>query len=651
MNNEKILKHFQYISFDIFDTLIKRSVSVPTDIFGLMEQQYNQSAGIKSNFAEKRIRANQVCESRNGGQSACLADIYNELREDFGLYTDWLMELEIQMEIDGCRPNATVVDFFRKCVAEGKTVVLISDMYLPIAVIAQMLKRCDIQGYKKIYVSCEEEARKRDGRLFHKVIDELNIKPSQLLHIGDSWKSDFIQAICAGAHANHVKNDQKELSKIPKNITPNNVLHYRTLSACIRNCSHSMNEYEKQGCEMFGPLLLGFTQWLKERLKHNGITEVFFLTRDGYTMKRAFDCLATSEFNTYYINSSRRAFTVPLYWKASSLDEILSSRHFSKNGKMSVRSFLDLIGLEPEQYKNRAYEYGLNMDYVYVGRQFTDNSSVISFFNSVKGDMVINSRQEYEALLAYLQPYGIHGRIAVVDVGYQGTIQYALEKILAEAKIEASVKGFYVGLSPKSVFVQKGEIEAEGYLCDIGKNEEMYSIVSNVAGIIESLFCETCGSTKRFVMWQGKGVPECSQCIYDSENGRLVDESSIIADYQNGAQKLIEYYHEVYPNGIPDIEPEVSVSRLARMGLSPTLKEAKLWGDFRIDKFIQTGNQYLARPRNVWVYLLHPVQLKRDIITSWNIGLFRRLFILPLPYDKLLDLLRNIYLKKTKRSL
>ena len=399
---------------------------------------------------------------------------------------------------------------------------------------------------------------------------------------------------------------------------------------------------------MFGPLLLGYTQWLVNRLRQEGITEVFFLARDGYTMKKAFDCLAPNEFNTYYIHSSRRAYSVPLYWKASSLEEILTSRHFRKNSRITIRGFLDLIGLEPDQYKERATECGLSMDDVYVGRKFTENSSVIRFFYSVKEDMVINSQQEYEALLAYLRPYGIHGRIAIADVGYQGTIQYALEKILAEAKTDVSVKGFYVGISPESVFVKKGDIEAEGYISGIGKNEELYSVVSKLSGIMESLFCETCGSTKRFVLRQGKGVPECSECIFDSDQDRLVNESSIIADYQNGAQKLVEYYHEVYANGILNISPEVAVSRLARMVLSPTLKEANLWGDFRIDKFIGYGNQYLAKPGSRWSYLFHPSQLKNEIISSWGIGLLKRLFLLPLPYDKLLDSLRNIYLKWIK---
>lgn len=639
-------KRYQYISFDVFDTLIKRSVAVPSDIFRLMEQ-WCIRRGLAPNFLKKRMQANLDSEKKVGGCPVSLAEIYNELKSEYGTYVEELMNLEIQMEMDGCRPNTEAAALFRQCIDIGKTVVLISDMYLPADIITKMLNKCGISGYKKLYVSCELGCRKRDGSLYQKVLLELGIQPSQLLHFGDSWHNDILKAYANGIHACHIKNDQKVLMKVPRGIPEESSFTYRTLSACIRNSSTGLTEYEQQGCALFGPLLVGFVQWLAERLKEDKITDVFFLARDGYTLKRAFDSLEPTGFCTHYIYTSRRAFTVPLYWKTSSLEEIIALRNYGANSRITLRAFLKAVGLEPEQYKKHAAEYGLDLDRVYTSEHFMGDVNINSFYASVvEGDIKVNSRQEYEALLAYLRPFKLHGHIAVVDVGYQGTIQNALVRILAEEKINASVKGYYVGLCPSSSFVLNSEIDAEGYLYDVGKNENGFSRISQFANILETLFCEPCGSLKRFVTQNGRGVPEFSESEFAGKAGQLVDELSIITGYQDGAQKFVEYFREVFPRGIGNIEPDVAIFRMARMGLSPTLREAKLWGDIRRDKPIENGTRYIARPRSYWIYLRHPEQFKEDIYSSWRIGFLKRLLLLHLPYEKIYNKLKGTYIQQ-----
>lgn len=640
---KECFQYYQYVSFDVFDTLIKRSVAIPSDVFYLMERQFDRRLGNVSHFAEKRMQAELSCERKAGGTPVFITDIYEELRDEFGSYTDELLKLEIELELTGCRPNAYVAGMFKSCVDEGKTVVLISDMYLSADIIMRMLDKCGIYGYKKLYVSCEMGSRKRDGSLFRTVLQELEIKPSQLLHIGDSKRSDILEALAIGIHVYPIKNDQKAVSALPKMISVDEAFTYRTLSACIRNCSAELNEYEKQGCALLGPLLLGFNQWLKSRLKCEGITEVFFLARDGYTIKRAFDCLVPNEFKSHYIYSSRRSFTVPLIWKEPSLEEIFASHRWGANFRITIRSFLEAVGLKPELYKEQLSACRLELDRVYSGETFLDSIDISTFFESIKNDMVENSYQEYNALLAYFKPYNLHGRIAIVDIGHKGTIQRALEKIFAEAKMDVAVKGYYLGLVPNSPFLLNGDIDAEGYLYDVGKNEALFSKIKLFVNILETMFCEPCGSTRCFEMKDGKGVPVFSNCIYANDTGRLVDELSIITSYQNGAQKFIEYFKKTFPNGIGDIESNVAISRIARMGLSPTLKEAKLWGDFRLTKFIENGNRYMARPENVWTYLRYPARFINDFSFSWRIGFLKRLLLLPLPYERIYNALISIY--------
>ena len=55
---KKIIKKHDIISFDVFDTLIKRNCNSPRDIFYIVEKQYNKLFDEKINdFYQKRVNA------------------------------------------------------------------------------------------------------------------------------------------------------------------------------------------------------------------------------------------------------------------------------------------------------------------------------------------------------------------------------------------------------------------------------------------------------------------------------------------------------------------------------------------------------------------------------------------------------------------
>ena len=54
----KEINKYKYISFDIFDTLIKRNVEKPEDIFKIVEKKLQIENFYESIFKEKKIRSN-----------------------------------------------------------------------------------------------------------------------------------------------------------------------------------------------------------------------------------------------------------------------------------------------------------------------------------------------------------------------------------------------------------------------------------------------------------------------------------------------------------------------------------------------------------------------------------------------------------------
>ena len=53
-------------------------------------------------------------------------------------------------------------------------------------------------------------------------------------------------------------------------------LNYRTIETMINNCAIRDNYAHNMGCRYFGPLLLGFIQWLNQKLISDNISSVFF---------------------------------------------------------------------------------------------------------------------------------------------------------------------------------------------------------------------------------------------------------------------------------------------------------------------------------------------------------------------------------------
>lgn len=196
-----ILKHFKTVSFDIFDTLIERSVRKPTDIFQITgEKVLGKTQG--QQFCENRMYAETCARKKQINHEVTLEQIYNELVKVYESdIIEMLKKTEIQIELENCYKKETMFSFYQNCLKTGKRVFLISDMYLPQKVIEQMLKKCEIKHYQKLYISNVYGKNKLSGELFQKVLKDNKINPSEMIHIGDSVKADFLGARKKGIHS------------------------------------------------------------------------------------------------------------------------------------------------------------------------------------------------------------------------------------------------------------------------------------------------------------------------------------------------------------------------------------------------------------------------------------------------------------------
>ena len=128
----KRIQKFDWVSFDIFDTLIRRCVPHPTDLFTLVGMKYNALHPQQpiADFKKMRVKAEGSARERSSSEEIQLDDIYNSIPLPENVKAE-LKRMEMEAECDVCKPNETVVALFNECIRQNKNVVIASDMYLP----------------------------------------------------------------------------------------------------------------------------------------------------------------------------------------------------------------------------------------------------------------------------------------------------------------------------------------------------------------------------------------------------------------------------------------------------------------------------------------------------------------------------------------
>lgn len=271
----KIIDKYDVISFDIFDTLIKRNCLKPHDIFAIVESMYNSQNDNKiSDFMEYREMAEKKARENSEYEDVNLNEIYNNFSKFDSETLNKLKQLEIETELKFCTKNELMYEIYNYCKQKNKRIICISDMYLSKKNIEEILIK---NGYniENIYVSSEIRSLKRTGNLFKYVVKKCNIRKEKIIHIGDSLKSDFLIPKLMGIKTYLIPNFINNCMYI-KFENMNN-LNTRILYSFINNnIYHYNNKYTRIGYEILGPIAFAFCKWVHDSAKKSGINRLYF---------------------------------------------------------------------------------------------------------------------------------------------------------------------------------------------------------------------------------------------------------------------------------------------------------------------------------------------------------------------------------------
>ncbi|MBZ7951678.1 HAD-IA family hydrolase [Campylobacter sp. LH-2024] len=297
------------ISFDLFDTFLLRIFLKPEDIFEYLES-YFKIDGFKKNRIDSEILARKSL-----GYYPSYDDIYNFMDEKF----HHLKQYEKELEYKNIYINPLMKDIFDYAKSLKKKIIFITDMYYNKDFFKNLLTQNKIFGYDNIFISGEIGKSKDEGELFLYVAEQLNVKSSEILHIGDNYISDYLNpkkynwnSFYIDKPLNYFLKYENILSSfIYKNCTITSSLIVGMILKKYFYCKHEeINYWKKIGYYYGGAIcyaLANFTYC--ESMKEN-FKEFIFIARDGFVIKKIFDLIQRKKNNkkiikTHYLRAPR----------------------------------------------------------------------------------------------------------------------------------------------------------------------------------------------------------------------------------------------------------------------------------------------------------------------------------------------------------
>ncbi|WP_223531066.1 HAD family hydrolase [Pseudomonas sp. GL-R-19] len=445
------------VSFDVFDTLISRSYYFPTDVFAFCEAGARQATNGKvKNFrnnrmlAEKKTREAQFL--KDGKQEVSTLDVYDELARLYDLTQDEkknLLELELTSEFRVSVRRDIGWAMYKYAKKLGKEIIAISDTTHTLEFITSLLNKSGYNEFTKIYVSSEAGFRKHEGELFDCVADELNIDRKDILHIGDNLKGDYQSAMAKGLQSYRIPRASENLEKA-QGFTPliqelklgktefDSVLfsliarnYYDSPTPQIKPKTLFNGESFNLGFSALGPVISGFAAWIYKEAIKSGITDIYFLSRDGLIAKKVFDALFLNVPNspkTHYIYASRRAARVSSIYCLADILEIANKHIYATSiGEYLWSRFgLPTDSISDEEYKQFGFESGAAL----IGAKFPKDV-ILALIESISERILAAAKVERENYLKYLKGHNLDKApsSALVDIGYAGSMQAALQRI------------------------------------------------------------------------------------------------------------------------------------------------------------------------------------------------------------------------------
>jgi FMN phosphatase YigB (HAD superfamily) len=619
-------------SFDVFDTFLFRACTTPDGVFErvyelsrISETFPNVSASFVQHRIQAELRARKEAKDRSASTEVHISDIYSYFPfKLFGLERTALNDLaeaEFQAELDLCRVNPDMVQKYSEMKRAGYRVGFISDTYWNTQQLARLLRACSPGlDWDFLYASCDHGSSKSE-MLFATYLREHGFDAATSLHVGDNENADIRGARRHGIGAHYYPQASAALTaKLQRETAtfellcpdrPSRLDHGgRTLRRVVAAQSREKSRGFELGLAVLGPAMTAFHTYVAARrarlTQAGGRVAIGFLGRDGFLAHRIWQ--DAHEEKAAYLEINRR---VSLIGSASTLEPLCEL--IGNVDEIDAPTFADIIKTLPP--KVRAF-FAECQDGIATGRELADALPDLVEARDV-AEVAAGIRAR---LLVYLRKaipdFDGCTDLMLVDLGYAGSVQKALRRILDCEGIAIRLHGTYL-LSLDDAFdgIADGD-SAEGFISDLVVTPHAKRMMTRNVTLLEELCCSPEGSVRDY---RGGDVLR-------EINPRLPDQLELISDIQNGAlayanqARVAGPRYALRPDAALDVAARWAAAILGRLLLLPDDDELALFSNLKHD--INFGTHIPAR-------MLESDTLKNQIIA---LGLTGACAAKPLPW-------------------
>ncbi len=471
LNNKK-LKELH--TFDVFDTLIRRSTMKPISIFYYVQNQaklsnlsfpeyiLNEWAVIRQNIERdvRDIMRKTIFERQSDTLEITLDDIYERLSKNFALTDEqvlFLKSAEIEAEIAHVEPIKEKIDLLFSLKEKDCDILLISDMYLPEAIIRQMLDKADTRlSTIPLYLSSSIGYQKSTGKLYEHIFFDVDYQYSRWVHYGDNRHADGVVPRRYGIQTrvhdiddfipfeSGVVNQSNVNMKYVAYQLATKMQRYRT---SLANHSNDIEREQKYYAYAYvGSALVPYIHWVIKDAIKRGYQTLYFISRDGHYLKQVADKII--KYNGYliktkYIYGSRKAWRLPSF--INEVDE----KMFSPFGNfVGMDCFEDLVRasyLNEDEFLALFPEFsGLKNEKHLRGKTAENIRKILSESVEYRNKVLTIAKNKRVILRKYLQQeINFDESFAFVEFWGRGYTQDTLGRLLNDTAGKSVTNPFY----------------------------------------------------------------------------------------------------------------------------------------------------------------------------------------------------------------
>jgi FMN phosphatase YigB (HAD superfamily) len=485
---------FSVLSLDCFDTLLWRKVPEPINAFSVLGSQLKSESLLApdidgSAFALLRqraeVRARKVREEGGRGLEVTLREICSLVPPAIlRIGLDELMQRELDVERSLLVPDLDVVELARLAVERGMRVVCVSDTYFSETDMRSFLAAppTGTLDISRVFASSSYGIGKGGG-LWRHVIEELGVKPRDIIHVGDNREADVTAAGRNKIQGLYFERRPEGLARMIHREeahaeSPLSPYHGDYGLTALRSKVLHRIEGEGQppelqpfwcfGAASLGPPLTGFADWVQERTAEAGASKAFCMMREGRMLARLVNAAAPSvsspvEAEPIWLSRQVCARASIVNGTAEELTSL-----FQRRKMPSVVEFCATLGVDPSEVPGFEHTPSARLHQPKVPERLIEQ---ITLDPELRARVVAQSAQLRGRIVRYLErmcPPG-EDRLVLVDLGWGATIQTLADGLLRQAGSDLRTTGLYLITTDRAAERMIDGADVHGYLANAGQ--------------------------------------------------------------------------------------------------------------------------------------------------------------------------------------